>query len=101
MVFATVLKRSPRQHSCGFCSYWHRLVCKFGDYFDIAFLVILFHQNILMVTVFCIQHYDRRGQCDIALSKIDEAIKHTPTVIDLYSVKVCGMGKKMLPLTMF
>ncbi|XP_038897483.1 LOW QUALITY PROTEIN: N-terminal acetyltransferase A complex auxiliary subunit NAA15-like [Benincasa hispida] len=33
------------------------------------------------------QHYDRRGQFDIALSKIDEAIKHTPTVIDLYSVK--------------
>ncbi|KAG6607856.1 N-terminal acetyltransferase A complex auxiliary subunit NAA15, partial [Cucurbita argyrosperma subsp. sororia] len=33
------------------------------------------------------QHYDRRGQYDIALSKIDEAIKHTPTVIDLYSVK--------------
>lgn len=35
------------------------------------------------------QHYDRRGQFDVALSKIDEAIKHTPTVIDLYSVKVC------------
>ncbi|MFQ6639059.1 hypothetical protein Gotur_015753, partial [Gossypium turneri] len=33
------------------------------------------------------QHYDRRGQYDIALSKIDEAIQHTPTVIDLYSVK--------------
>lgn len=35
------------------------------------------------------QHYDRRGQYDIALSKIDEAINHTPTVIDLYSAKVC------------
>lgn len=35
------------------------------------------------------QHYDRRGQYDVALSKIDEAIEHTPTVIDLYSVKVC------------
>ena len=34
------------------------------------------------------QHYDRRGQYDIALNKIDEAISHTPTVIDLYSVKV-------------
>lgn len=35
------------------------------------------------------QHYDRRGQYDVAISKIDEAIEHTPTVIDLYSVKVC------------
>ena len=34
------------------------------------------------------QHYDRRGQHDMALSKIDEAIEHTPTVIDLYSAKV-------------
>jgi len=34
------------------------------------------------------QHYDRRGQYDVALCKIDEAIAHTPTVIDLYSVKV-------------
>ncbi|KAL2455833.1 tetratricopeptide repeat (TPR)-containing protein [Forsythia ovata] len=33
------------------------------------------------------QHYDRRGQYDIALAKIDEAIEHTPTVIDLYSIK--------------
>ncbi|XP_052182414.1 N-terminal acetyltransferase A complex auxiliary subunit NAA15-like isoform X2 [Diospyros lotus] len=33
------------------------------------------------------QHYDRRGQYDTALVKIDEAIEHTPTVIDLYSVK--------------
>ncbi|KAK4375423.1 hypothetical protein RND71_006100 [Anisodus tanguticus] len=32
-------------------------------------------------------HYDRCGQYDIALVKIDEAIEHTPTVIDLYSVK--------------
>ena len=36
-----------------------------------------------------VQHYDRRGRYDIALTKIDEAIEHTPTVIDLYSVKVC------------
>ncbi|CAN0878301.1 N-terminal acetyltransferase A complex auxiliary subunit NAA15 [Linum grandiflorum] len=33
------------------------------------------------------QHYDRRGQCDVALTKIEEAIAHTPTVIDLYLVK--------------
>ncbi|CAK9185644.1 unnamed protein product [Ilex paraguariensis] len=33
------------------------------------------------------QHYDRRDQYDIALAKIDEAIEHTPTVIDLYLVK--------------
>ncbi|KAK3164784.1 hypothetical protein QOZ80_1AG0024670 [Eleusine coracana subsp. coracana] len=42
----------------------------------------------LLWTLFLIsQHYDRRGQYDIALNKIDEAITHTPTVIDLYSVK--------------
>lgn len=35
------------------------------------------------------QHYDRRGQHEVAVAKIDEAIEHTPTVIDLYSVKVC------------
>ncbi|XP_073006647.1 N-terminal acetyltransferase A complex auxiliary subunit NAA15 [Typha latifolia] len=42
----------------------------------------------LMWTLFLVsQHYDRRGQYDVALAKIDEAIAHTPTVIDLYSVK--------------
>ncbi|XP_027928732.1 N-terminal acetyltransferase A complex auxiliary subunit NAA15-like [Vigna unguiculata] len=42
----------------------------------------------LMWTLFFLaQHYDRLGQYEIALSKIDEAIHHTPTVIDLYSVK--------------
>ncbi|KAJ6846813.1 N-alpha-acetyltransferase 15, NatA auxiliary subunit [Iris pallida] len=42
----------------------------------------------LMWTMLLIsQHYDRRGQHDIALAKIDEAIEHTPTVIDLYSAK--------------
>ncbi|KAJ6348158.1 hypothetical protein OIU76_004605 [Salix suchowensis] len=42
----------------------------------------------LMWTLFFLaQHYDRRGQYDVALGKIDEAIEHTPTVIDLYSVK--------------
>ncbi|KAG0498948.1 hypothetical protein HPP92_003639 [Vanilla planifolia] len=42
----------------------------------------------LMWSLFLLaQHYERRGQYDIALIKIDEAIKHTPTVIDLYSIK--------------
>ncbi|KAJ0960512.1 hypothetical protein J5N97_001602 [Dioscorea zingiberensis] len=42
----------------------------------------------LMWTLFYLaQHYDSRGQHDIALAKIDEAIEHTPTVIDLYSTK--------------
>ncbi|XP_077212035.1 N-terminal acetyltransferase A complex auxiliary subunit NAA15-like [Tasmannia lanceolata] len=42
----------------------------------------------LMWTLFLLaQHYDRRGQYDLGLVKIDEAIEHTPTVIDLYSVK--------------
>ncbi|WOL15048.1 N-alpha-acetyltransferase 15, NatA auxiliary subunit isoform X1 [Canna indica] len=33
------------------------------------------------------QHYDRRGQHHFALALIDEAIEHTPTMIDLYSIK--------------
>lgn len=42
----------------------------------------------LLWTLFLLaQHYERRGQHDAALIKIDEAIKHTPTVIDLYSIK--------------
>ncbi|XP_073292059.1 N-terminal acetyltransferase A complex auxiliary subunit NAA15-like [Primulina huaijiensis] len=42
----------------------------------------------LLWTLFYLsQHYDRRGLYDIALKKIDEAIEHTPTVIDLYLVK--------------
>ncbi|KAL5056904.1 hypothetical protein RYX36_028508 [Vicia faba] len=42
-----------------------------------------------MWTLFLLaQHYDRRGQYEIALSKINEAIEHTPTVIDLYSAKM-------------
>ncbi|XP_023761821.1 N-terminal acetyltransferase A complex auxiliary subunit NAA15 [Lactuca sativa] len=42
----------------------------------------------LMWTLFYLaQHYDRRGQYDVALAKIEEAMQHTPTVIDLYSVK--------------
>ncbi|KAL4293182.1 hypothetical protein AHAS_Ahas18G0102500 [Arachis hypogaea] len=46
----------------------------------------------LMWTLFLLaQHYDRRGQYKVALSKIDEAIEHTPTVIDLYSVKAMAL----------
>ncbi|CAA7403072.1 unnamed protein product [Spirodela intermedia] len=42
----------------------------------------------LMWTLFLLaQHFDRRGQHDLALARIDEAIEHTPTVIDLYSAK--------------
>ncbi|XWS16387.1 hypothetical protein CRYUN_Cryun34aG0082900 [Craigia yunnanensis] len=43
--------------------------------------------TLLWTLFFLAQHYDRRGQYDVALSKINEAIQHTPTVIDLYSVK--------------
>ncbi|KAK5792702.1 N-terminal acetyltransferase A complex auxiliary subunit NAA15 [Gossypium arboreum] len=43
--------------------------------------------TLLWILFFLAQHYDRRGQYDVAISKIDEAIQHTPTVIDLYSVK--------------
>ena len=42
----------------------------------------------ILIDSVLMQHYDRRGQYDMALSKIDEAIEHTPTVIDLYSAKV-------------
>lgn len=48
----------------------------------------LFSLGNFLINFLFIQHYDRRGQYDISLSKIDEAIEHTPTVIDLYSVKV-------------
>ncbi|KAF5739129.1 acetyltransferase-related family protein [Tripterygium wilfordii] len=41
----------------------------------------------LWTLFFLAQHYDKRGQYNIALSKIDEAMGHTPTVIDLYSAK--------------
>lgn len=35
-----------------------------------------------------VQHFDQRRQYEKALSYIDQAIAHTPTVIDLYLVKV-------------
>ncbi|KAM7255604.1 hypothetical protein ACFE04_008502 [Oxalis oulophora] len=43
--------------------------------------------TLMWILFFLAQHYDRRGQYDVALSKIDESLEHTPTVIDLYSVK--------------
>lgn len=43
--------------------------------------------TLLWIMLLISQHYDRRGQHDIALAKIDEAMEHTPTVIDLYSTK--------------
>ncbi|KAK9149523.1 hypothetical protein Scep_008280 [Stephania cephalantha] len=43
--------------------------------------------TLMWVLFLLAQHYDRRGQYDLSLAKIDEAIEHTPTVIDLYLVK--------------
>ncbi|XP_051147846.1 N-terminal acetyltransferase A complex auxiliary subunit NAA15 [Andrographis paniculata] len=43
--------------------------------------------TLMWILFYLAQHYDRRGHYDVALRKIDEAIDHTPTVIDLYSVK--------------
>lgn len=65
------------------------LLAQVGVYYLIFRLIITF----LLRKFVLVQHYDRRGQFEIALSKIDEAIEHTPTVIDLYSVKVCWSYK--------
>jgi len=35
-----------------------------------------------------VQHFDQRRQYEKALSFIDQAISHSPTVIDLWLVKV-------------
>ncbi|KAK9102131.1 hypothetical protein Sjap_019385 [Stephania japonica] len=43
--------------------------------------------TLMWVLFLLAQHYDRRGQYDLSLAKINEAIEHTPTVIDLYLVK--------------
>ncbi|KAG8379893.1 hypothetical protein BUALT_Bualt07G0136600 [Buddleja alternifolia] len=43
--------------------------------------------TLMWILFYLAQHYDRCGQYDAAIRKIDEAIEHTPTVIDLYSVK--------------
>lgn len=65
------------------------LLAQVGGCYLIFILIITF----LLRKFVLVQHYDRRGQFEIALSKIDEAIEHTPTVIDLYSVKVCWSYK--------
>ncbi|XP_076930942.1 N-terminal acetyltransferase A complex auxiliary subunit NAA15-like [Bidens hawaiensis] len=43
--------------------------------------------TLLWTLFYLAQHFDRRAQYNIALAKIEEAMQHTPTVIDLYSVK--------------
>ncbi|KAF5758183.1 putative transferase [Helianthus annuus] len=43
--------------------------------------------TLMWILFYLAQHYDRRGLYDVALAKINEALQHTPTVIDLYSVK--------------
>ncbi|KAJ7522001.1 hypothetical protein O6H91_19G078300 [Diphasiastrum complanatum] len=43
--------------------------------------------TILWVLFLLAQHFDQRRQFDIALEKINEAIRHTPTAIDLYLIK--------------
>ncbi|KAL8098992.1 N-terminal acetyltransferase A complex auxiliary subunit NAA15-like isoform X2 [Apium graveolens] len=43
--------------------------------------------TLMWTLLYLAQNYDRRGHYDIALAKIDEAIEHTPTVIELYSIK--------------
>lgn len=42
---------------------------------------------ILWTKLFLAQHYDVIGDCKSALNLIDEAIQHTPTVIELYVIK--------------
>lgn len=89
MLHAAVREKNPLQHLCGFCSIWLRFAYMSSiniQGFHVLFF-ISFHLPYCWKT-FLLQHYDRCGQYDIALVKIDEAIEHTPTVIDLYSVKV-------------
>ncbi|WOH05562.1 hypothetical protein DCAR_0624981 [Daucus carota subsp. sativus] len=43
--------------------------------------------TLMWTFLYLAQNYDRRGNYAIALAKIDEAIKHTPTVIELYTIK--------------
>ena len=59
---------------------YHQIACCY------CYVPLMLSNNLFSFSL--LQHYDRRGQYDVALSKIDEAIGHTPTVIDLYSVKV-------------
>lgn len=86
---SAVREKNPLQHFCGFCSIWLRFAHMSSIYLQgfHVFFFVAFHLPNCWKN-FLLQHYDRCGQCDIALVKIDEAIEHTPTVIDLYSVKV-------------
>lgn len=52
------------------------------------FSIIWFCVFLILLSDIIMQSYDRRGRYDDALAKINEAIEHTPTVIDLYSIKV-------------
>lgn len=98
-----------------FCFYWLLNICTLSTFYrtekeppstylwtlflvaQVCFsddnFVYLLEWSILLASEFFYpflwQHYDRRCQYSIALDKIDEAINHTPTVIDLYSAKVC------------
>ncbi|QDZ25913.1 acetyltransferase [Chloropicon primus] len=42
---------------------------------------------LVWVLAFLAQHYDYVGQIQKALEKVDSAISHTPTVIELYTIK--------------
>ena len=46
--------------------------------------------TIVWVLTLLAQHFNRKRNTDVALKYIEEAIHHTPTVIDLYSAKVCS-----------
>jgi peptide alpha-N-acetyltransferase len=46
-------------------------------------------QTILWVWMFLAQHYNKLKNVQRALEYVDKAIKHTPTVIDLYVIKGC------------
>lgn len=73
------------QVDCHSSTIWFLFLFFFGA--STPSILIYLNSHVLMDSVL-MQHYDRRGQYDIALSKIDEAMEHTPTVIDLYSAKV-------------
>lgn len=92
MVFyiSAVHQKSLLQHLCGHCSWLLRFpLCIFLTKFLSSESFFFWSCTLLNEGPILMQHYDRRGQYDLALAKIDEAMEHTPTVIDLYSVKVC------------
>ena len=43
--------------------------------------------SILWTILFLAQHYDQIGETQKALDLIDEAIAHTPTVVDIYAFR--------------